>query len=93
MNPNQIPGGHRISNFTEFCVFVGGSPDSFIGQLLYLFAKADADNLRRLLTAYPEVGYPWLMWRETLMSLTVDELMDRAVRLAKVDGIELVKVG
>lgn len=68
---------------------LGGSEDSFTGQLLKLVAKADPDNRERLRIAFPRAVRAWELWMATSPTPTAGELLaalDRPARGGKVSG-------
>lgn len=46
----------------DLAVYLGGSEDSFTGDLIRLIAKADPGNRARLLVAFPREVYAYLTW-------------------------------
>lgn len=68
MSENDTRDGERMSpDFTlwgigDLAVYLGGSEDSFTGDLLRLIAKADPGNLERLAIAFPREYRARLAW-------------------------------
>lgn len=48
----------------HLAIFLGGSADSFTGQLLALFGKADPGNWAKLARAFPDEAAALMAWTE-----------------------------
>lgn len=66
----------KITSYAELALALGGSGDSFTGQLLLLVAKADPGNRARLRRGFPRQVAAWEMWMEAAPHLTAGGLAD-----------------
>ena len=62
MRPSALPDDHLVVTHEHLALFLGGSADSFTGQLLHLIAKADPGNRARLRAGFPQEVAAWEMW-------------------------------
>jgi hypothetical protein len=71
-----LPADHPITTYAELALALGGSEDSFTGQLLALIAKADPGNRSRLRKGFPRHVAAWELWMfgGIVQSLTAGEL-------------------
>jgi hypothetical protein len=53
-----------MSTVDQVALFLGGSGDSFTGQLLMLFLKADPGNWSRLARAFPAEAVALRAWQD-----------------------------
>lgn len=60
--PNSWPEDYKVESWNDLCIFLGGSDDSFTGQLLLLVAKADPGNRAKLRSVYPREVAAWEVW-------------------------------
>lgn len=58
-----MPGDMIVDDFSTLALFLGGSGDSFTGDLLRLIAKADPTNLQQIALGFPRHVRAFLMWR------------------------------
>ena len=77
-----------ITHTGELAVVLGGSADSFTGELLRLIAKADPWNRRKLLPAFPRevVAYAYWMAQRGPTEMTYGELTDHLTALDTATG-------
>lgn len=79
-NPDRFVGGvnslldRPVDDLGDLAVVVGGSADSFKGQLLALMAKADPGNRARLAAAFPYEYGMFVVWQEFADSPTWRQL-------------------
>lgn len=62
MRSSVLPDDHPVVTHAHLALFLGGSEDSFTGQLLHLIAKADPGNRARLRRGFPQEVAAWEMW-------------------------------
>lgn len=65
INPNSMDPEFVLHGTGDLAEFLGGSSDSFTGQLLNLYAKADSGNKRRLAESFPLECRAYEVWRTT----------------------------
>jgi hypothetical protein len=70
----SLAGTCTVKTHHDLCLFLGGSDDSFTGDLLRLIAKADPGNRERLRLAYPRVVAAWQVWDKAASPLSADQL-------------------
>jgi hypothetical protein len=78
-----------MTGLGDLALFLGGSEDSFTGNLLRLIVKAQStpENLAALRRAFPDVVRAWEVWNRTSPAPTADELraaLDRSDAYARV---------
>jgi hypothetical protein len=57
-----MPDIWRLSHLGDLALFLGGSDDSFTGDLLRLIAKADPGNRALLQRTFPAEVEAWTAW-------------------------------
>jgi hypothetical protein len=57
-------------------MFLGGSVDSFTGQLLALMAKADRGDFEKLKAAFPREAAVFMIWQATEPAPTFAQLRE-----------------
>lgn len=69
-----LPADHPVASWDDLCLFLGGSADSFTGQLLGLVAKADPGNLHRLRAVFPVGVRAWECWQDSAPAKDAEHL-------------------
>lgn len=76
-----FPDDKPMPTLAELAIFLGGSDDSFTGDLLRLMRKADPGNLARLRAGFNDEYRALRAW-EKLESPTWDDLRNALLREA-----------
>lgn len=77
----MFPDSYPVDHWGQLCTALGGSEDSFTGQLLALMNKADPGNRARLQRAYPREYAALQWWKEAPSPRTVRQLRDHLAEL------------
>lgn len=59
-----LPWDRTVETHSDLALFLGGSEDSYTGDLLRLIAKGDPGNRARLARIYPAEVLAWCIWVE-----------------------------
>lgn len=76
-----FPDDYPVDQWHQLCAALGGSADSFTGQLLTLMGKADPGNRARLQRAYPREYAALQWWKEAPSPRTLGQLRDHLAEL------------
>jgi hypothetical protein len=63
INPHGMPADEVVETFHDLALFLGGSEDSWTGQLLRLIGKSDQEHQAALREAFPLTVQAFLTWR------------------------------
>jgi hypothetical protein len=83
---SKVPPGMELTTYAELALALGGSEDSFTGQLLLLIAKADPGNRARLRAGFPRDVAAWELWMASGGHMTAGEL-DTALSSAAAEAV------
>jgi hypothetical protein len=81
MHECPLQPDHPLAGWSDLCLALGGSPDSFTGRLLELIQKADPGNKRRLRLGFPQHVAALDLWMRCAPELTAGELRDHIGRI------------
>jgi len=73
---SALPDDHPLATYADLALALGGSEDSFTGDLLRLIAKADPRNRARLRAGFPLQVAAWEIWMGAAPHITAGELAD-----------------
>lgn len=69
-----LPADVKLATHAHLALALGGSEDSFTGDLLRLIAKADPGNRARLRRGFPKQVAAWELWMEAAPEITAGGL-------------------
>jgi hypothetical protein len=70
----SVPPDMKLDTYGDLALALGGSADSFTGQLLLLIAKADPGNRFRLRAGFPRHVAAWEFWMASGGHMTAGQL-------------------
>jgi len=73
INPHRMPDSQELDSLGLLALYLGGSGDSFTGDLLRLTAKADPGNYDRLAAVFPITTRAYALW-QSMSAPTVGDL-------------------
>jgi hypothetical protein len=65
VNPHGMPADEKVTTLHELALYLGGSYDSWTGDLLRLIAKSDPAHREALRSAFPITVAVWTRWNES----------------------------
>lgn len=82
INPHGMPDDTPVTTFHDLALFLGGSRDSWTGDLLRLIAKSDPEHRDALREAFPVHVAVWTRWNASAPPQTVAQMTEVATAAA-----------
>lgn len=78
---NGFPADWALPTIAQLAIVLGGSDDSFTGDLLHLLGHADPGHIARLGRGFPREVAAWQFWRNTEPAPTAGQLQAHLAEL------------